>query len=467
MVSCVRDGRASRGWLWAGFLVFALLLGACGGGDDGVASFASDDGVVSVDVPSGAAPDGFSGSVSLSDPSALGLEMSDLESVVLVYELGPDGTEFGEPVTVTFRITSSIGNFDPALGLPISLVGIEDGVGGFEPLGSTRSFYDGDVLVIEGTTTHFSKAVAIVEEGRIELILDPEGNTKEVGSSFNAVIGDFYTNVERSLSTGFDVGRVDYSTQGPIDIISSDTDTATLKCTAAGKGVIVATVFGQLDVNVNNRYQVFANLFTGGSATLLGDLSLEIECVDEPAASPATTSTTEPSTGSDPKGDAGSTTTTLRTDGVDPPNDQTDSNGDLHAEGKGKPGGDIVGVRHESGATGLQYFIIDVVADGEETSKDSDIYSVFVEFEAPDGEVFLVDVRYDLGTAVAVLRGSDTGRPEIEGTLVTAVWEDSDTLRVCVDGGETSVDVQSFRVQINIVSPGQDSWVDSALGLAG
>ena len=145
---------------WA--LVVVVGIAACGGSDsavdtaadaadgvvesgDGLSTFASDDGVVSVEVPPGAAPEGFAGTVSLSDPSALDVDISDVESVLLVYELGPDGTEFSEPVTVTFRIPRALGGFDPDLGLPISLIVIEDGAGGFEPLGSMTSFLDGDV----------------------------------------------------------------------------------------------------------------------------------------------------------------------------------------------------------------------------------------------------------------------------------------------------------------------------------
>ena len=163
---------------------------------------------------------------------------------------------------------------------------------------------------------------------------------------------------------------------------------------------------------------------------------------------------------------SGSTTTTMRTDGVDPANDQTDGSGNVVLEGEGNPGGDIVAVRHEPGPAEQQCFIIDVVKDGQETSKAPQIYYVAISWMTPEGEEGLATVEYDNGPPDAKLRSSDQGRPEIEGTLVTAEWENSETLRVCVDGGETKVEVESFRVQIDIFL-GLGSWTDSALGLAG
>jgi len=306
LVSCVRYGRASRGWLWAGFLGFALLLGACGGGDDGVTSFASDDGVVSVDVPPGAAPDDFKGSVSQSDASALGIDVSDVDGVLLVYELGPDGTEFGEPVTVTFRISSVLGGFDPEMGLPLSLVVIEDADGGYEPLGSMRSFLDGDVLVVEGTTTHFSTAVVELPGGSI--LLHPQGGFRqyvvdlrfevrvlEVRGGVHTIEGVFVLE-EIDFSSLFTVGRIDWSSEDPIDIVRIDPDRnqAVMKCTARGEDITIkAVVFGATSViGQPAGWWIVAHLLTGGSAEFLGNLSLEIDCIGGVSSTSSTSSTT-------------------------------------------------------------------------------------------------------------------------------------------------------------------------------
>lgn len=286
-----------RRWRWVVGLV--LLVSACGGGDsgggdDGLITVNSGDGVVSVEIPPGAAPDGFRGTVAHSDPSALGVDTSDLESVLLVYELGPDGTEFDEPVTVTFRISPALGDFDPSLGLPLSLVVIGDGAGGFEPLGSMRSFLDGDVLVLEGTTSHFSTAVVELLGGSIRL--HPQGGFKQflVDQQFEVVVlephggpitidGIHIIDPFDDIVVHFTVGRIDWSSEDPIEIVRIDPERnqAVMNCTATGKDITIrAEVYGGSDyLNPPGLAWVLAQLLTGGSAEFLGSLSLEIECV--------------------------------------------------------------------------------------------------------------------------------------------------------------------------------------------
>ena len=274
---------------WA--LVVVVGIAACGGSDsavdtaadaadgvvesgDGLSTFASDDGVVSVEVPPGAAPEGFAGTVSLSDPSALDVDISDVESVLLVYELGPDGTEFSEPVTVTFRIPRALGGFDPDLGLPISLIVIEDGAGGFEPLGSMTSFLDGDVLVVEGTTPHFSTAIAFVEDHEVELVIDPPGRENVIESLFQVSVKE--RNPDKDL-VPVTINRIDFSIEGPLEVFSDDGKVATIECVRAGVGTIRARLFG-----TTFGYGAFIDAFTGGTAEFLAVLSVEIECTGSP-----------------------------------------------------------------------------------------------------------------------------------------------------------------------------------------
>ena len=40
------------------------------------------------------------------------------------------------------------------------------------------------------------------------------------------------------------------------------------------------------------------------------------------------------------------------------------------------------------------------------------------------------------------------GRSKLEGAIVTAAWDDSDTVRTCVDSGETSLGVETFNITI-------------------
>ena len=289
------------------------MLAGCGGGDGGPTSstsdggptsFASDDGVVSVEVPPGAAPDGFSGTVTKSDPSALSVDISDVESVFLVYELGPDGTEFDEPVMVTFRISPVLGGFDPDLGLPLSLVVMEDDAGGFEPLGSMTSFLDGDVLVVEGTTTHFSKTIIEIGNFYLVLGLDPEGETKKVGSQFEAEVklqGGELEDPGLPDDRDLRLGRVDYSFGGTISEVSIQAAVATVLCAEEGEGLVEARVFGS-DKDAILDFLWLANVLTGGSAEYLGKLSHDVECVkDLPEQDPSEDPTDEDPTEAEPE----------------------------------------------------------------------------------------------------------------------------------------------------------------------
>ena len=439
----------SRSWFWAGCFAFTLLLAACGGGDDGLTSFTSDDGVVSVEVPPGAAPDDFSATVSLSDPSALGVDTSDVESVILVYELGPDGTEFDEPVTVTFRIPSAIGGFDPAAGLPVSLIVIEDGTGGFEPLGSMKSFLDGDVLVVEGTTTHFSQAVIMLAGVEVFFSLNPPGLMKPVESTFNVSLGLRLTLNGYGIESLF-IGRTDFAATGALEVVSVDSkDAATIRCAKKGGGVVEATVFGDLADAI--PIATLAQLLTGGSGEFIGSLSLEIECVEGPADTTSTTSTTEPPTGSDPEGDGKNG----ESEPVTPEEDV--------------PGADIRSVRHERGPSGENCFIIDVYGDGKKTATDGEQpvgnYLIDIEVPGPDGWGTRVEFRQGEPEPGNVRLGAKTsGRDTLEGAEVSVEWVDSDTMKVTVAGTGTDLGVGTFAVDINVFFSG-GSFYDHAEGV--
>ena len=283
----------SRNWAHVGLLAFVgFLFVACGGGgDDGAASFSSDesdgaaasfsseDGVVTVSVPEGAAPDGFTGTVSVSDPAAVGIDISDADSVLLAYRLGPDGTEFDEPVSVTFRIPADLGDFDPSEGLPISLVLVEDGTDGYELLGSVTSSLDGDTLVVEGTPTHFSEVV-IYLYGRVSITIDvdPDGEIKPVDSQFKAEV------VETSDENDYyETGRVDYSFTGSVSEVSTQEGVATVLCANEGLGVVEASVYGGDLTDFSGAPLVIAGLFTNWSAQYIGKLHVDIECVEGPS----------------------------------------------------------------------------------------------------------------------------------------------------------------------------------------
>ena len=437
----------SRSWLWAGCFTFATLVVACGGGEDGSDSFKSDDGVVSVDVPPGAAPDGFSGSVSQSDPSDLGVDTSGVELMVLVYEFGPDGTEFDEPVNVTFRIPSALGGFDPDAGLPITLLVIEDGAGGFEQFEDSNSYFDGDVLVVEGTTTHFSKAVIAFSGVELYLSPNPPGLEKPVGSTFTVSLSTrSRANEEIEVLA---IGKIDFAASGALEVVNVDsTESATIRCAEKGPGSIEAMILGA--VGEYPTLAAFAQVLTGAGGEFIGSLSLEIECV-ESSGTTSTTSTTEPPTGSDPPGD--------QKDGAD--STQVE-------EGEGVDGGDITHVSHVPGpdGSGINYFDIDVVGNGKQTAEDASNYLIQIEVHDPGGEwQSFVEFRFgDVQGGKVWLGPKESGRDTVDGATVTAEWLDDDTLRICVDGGATRLNVETmFLVEINVFND-KGHYYDGVVG---
>jgi hypothetical protein len=307
-LNCLSGRGAMRYWYRVVALV--LLVSACGSGavspgnttdaqGDGstkdVIGFASDDGIVSVEVPNGAAPDNFSGTVVKGDLSELGVDTSGSDNVVLVYELGPDGSVFDDPVTVTFRIPPALGGFDPSMGLPLTLVIIEDGNGGFEPLASTRSFLDGDVLVVEGTTSHFTTTFIEIGENQILLVVDPSGLTKSLESPFEVRLEESGPSLE---SASF--GHIDYAAGYPLEVISSDFDEATVVCKEEGVGTITGQVYGHTYGGfLFDDDRVIAAMLVRDIDSF-GQLDLKISCVKGADGSTTSTAPPEPRNVSNP-----------------------------------------------------------------------------------------------------------------------------------------------------------------------
>jgi hypothetical protein len=165
----------------------------------------------------------------------------------------------------------------------------------------------------------------------------------------------------------------------------------------------------------------------------------------------STTSTTESPTGSDPEGDQ--------------------ENGETSqpvAPGEGEPGGDIKNVRHEGAAAGEQCFVIDVVGNGEMlATQGTGWYDIIIRVGDPEGGEWQANVAYFDPTPTD--RGVRLGPPapgqqKLEGAAVTAQWDDSDTLRSCVDGGETSLAVARFRISIGVSTSTGTFW-DYAEGI--
>jgi hypothetical protein len=184
----------------------AVVLGGCGGGGDDRgddASFegetvTSSDGVLTVQVPAGAAPEGVEVSITVLEEGDLPSEFqeADADEVVIVgYELGPDGAEFAEPVVVTFRVDpGEIGLDLPEGAVPVGVLLTENAAGELESVEGELRREDGDV-VAQTTVTHFSPAIVVLS-GRMALVLNPQRKELEVGAIFRSDVR------VRDLSTG-------------------------------------------------------------------------------------------------------------------------------------------------------------------------------------------------------------------------------------------------------------------------
>ena len=251
--------RVSRTRPFAAFTAIAaiatLVLAACGGGGDDDASFEgetveSSDGVLSVQIAGGAAPDGVEVEIAVLEDGDLPSELRDLDAVVMGYELSPDGAEFSEPVTVTFRLDAGDLGFDlPDGAVPLGLLLTENAAGDLESLGGAELSREGDQIVAQVAVTHFSPAILVLSSNTA-LVLTPPEVEMEVGETRTVtVIGrDLNTGESGALeSIGLDGRRALWGVMDPFTFeLLGPTASATerygiaLSCTAKTDGWVTA-----------------------------------------------------------------------------------------------------------------------------------------------------------------------------------------------------------------------------------
>ena len=132
--------------------LLVAIVGACGGGGDDVTfdgeTIRSSDGVLTVQIPTGAAAEGVEIEVTRIAEGELPPELQDVDGVVVVgYELGPDGAQFSQPVTLTFRVDPA----DHGIDLPAGDGKCNAAAGSTVPPESTET--TGDDEEPEGTST--------------------------------------------------------------------------------------------------------------------------------------------------------------------------------------------------------------------------------------------------------------------------------------------------------------------------
>ena len=161
----------------------AIAIGACGGGGDDRgddASFegetvASSDGVLTMQVPEGAAAGGVEVTITRIEAGDLPAKLRDVDAVVVGYELSPDGAEFSQPLVVTFRVDPLDHGLNLADGaVPFGFLLGVSAAGEFESLEGGELSRDGNAIVARAEISHFSDAIFIFSNNTSVELRPPE-----------------------------------------------------------------------------------------------------------------------------------------------------------------------------------------------------------------------------------------------------------------------------------------------------
>jgi hypothetical protein len=234
-------------WMMAALVTGSVLvmavLGACGGDDGGSfdgTTVRSADGVLTVEVPEGAASDGVEVTIRELSEEDLPSELrgADPDAVAIVgYELGPDGAEFSEPVVVTFRIDPSEHGIElPDGAVPLGLLLTENSAGELESIeGAEVSREDGSVVVRAGMT-HFSPAVLMLSQSYAYVLTPAKLELEEGGQAKKARVVVRQGSSDSPVNRGAQ-GRSDleWSTTPPFEAVS-DHDEAAISCDVPTEG---------------------------------------------------------------------------------------------------------------------------------------------------------------------------------------------------------------------------------------
>jgi hypothetical protein len=116
-------------------------------------------------VPAAAAADGITVEVALIDEKDIPLALQGSNSVVVGYELSPDGAEFSEPLAINFRLDPVELGLDLADGaVPFGLLITENAAGEFEGVANAVFGRDDGMVVARGELVHFTPAFVILSE---------------------------------------------------------------------------------------------------------------------------------------------------------------------------------------------------------------------------------------------------------------------------------------------------------------
>ena len=143
-------------------------------------------------------------------PSEVFSDLSALGMTVLEYELGPSGTEFAEPMTVTFTVDAGALDVIPEQVASVVLGISDDGVE-YQPMEDVGFSWEGSTLTVTGTTTHFSQAALIIEIWP-RVFVEAEGwvgETVPIELDFTTIL-----NVVQQQSLDYRITNIDTATVG-------------------------------------------------------------------------------------------------------------------------------------------------------------------------------------------------------------------------------------------------------------
>ena len=150
-----------------------------------------------------------------------------------LYSLEPSSVRFLKPVTITRRINAKTQGFDLNEAVPGIVLTTRSAGGKWETLKGQTLRPVGDVLVITGTTRHFSTVVAF--DGAVRLRLVPPRIDAVVGATWDAQVKAEIDN--RLRSDPVSVDSINWHGEPVVELVTGrDKQGATFKCSKPGKG---------------------------------------------------------------------------------------------------------------------------------------------------------------------------------------------------------------------------------------
>jgi hypothetical protein len=155
-----------------------------------------------------------------------------------VYALDPSGTRFLKPVTITRRIDTKLAGFEQGK-VPGVILATRDASRKWALLKGMRARLDGRILVVSGTTRHFSSLLAL-DQG-FDLSLIPARFDGEVGDTWEAEVLIKIDNRRRRDPIKYD-DDVRWWAAGAVKFGGAFKENANFRCARPGTGTYKAVV---------------------------------------------------------------------------------------------------------------------------------------------------------------------------------------------------------------------------------